>query len=103
MIVLPGRFEDYEHSHPTRALLAVEVAESSLAQDRLTKSRIYAQAGVPDYWIVNLRQRVVEWYRAPDAEARVYRESGQASGEDALALAAFPDVVVRAGDLLPPD
>lgn len=103
MLVLSGRAEDYRTSHPTRALLAVEVADSSLPQDRLTKSRIYAQAAVPDYWIVNLRQRVVEWYRDPDAEARVYRESGQASGADALPLAAFPGVVVRAGDLLPPD
>src|SRR5688572_11859634 len=48
--VVPGLSEDYEQSHPTRALLVVEVSESSLPQDRLTKSRVYAHAGVPEYW-----------------------------------------------------
>src|SRR5207249_5011895 len=40
--VVPGKEADYDHEHPREALLAVEVADSSLAQDRLTKSRIYA-------------------------------------------------------------
>src|SRR4051794_32549423 len=44
--VLRGRIEDYETQHPTTALLVVEVSDSSLTQDRLTKSRIYARAGV---------------------------------------------------------
>ncbi|TMA32903.1 MAG: Uma2 family endonuclease, partial [Deltaproteobacteria bacterium] len=53
--IVPGRVRDYAKSHPTTALLIVEVAEWSLAQDRITKAAIYAGAGIPEYWIVNLR------------------------------------------------
>jgi Uma2 family endonuclease len=100
--ILPGQLEDYEKRHPTRALLVVEIADSSLAQDRLTKTRIYARAGIPDYWIVNLRHFVVEWYSDPDPDARVYRSQGDAIGATRLPLSAFPDVVLTAADLLPP-
>lgn len=100
--VLPGRLEDYLTRHPTRAFLVVEIADSSLVQDRLTKSRIYARAGVPDYWIVNLRHFVVEWYSDPDPDLRVYRSSGKSDGATPLPLSAFPGVVLTAADLLPP-
>ena len=45
--------------HPSEALLLVEVAETSLAKDRWIKTKIYAQAGVPEYWIANVRERTV--------------------------------------------
>src|SRR5262245_11638743 len=44
--VVPGTEADYDRQHPTHALLVVEVSASSLPQDRLTKSRIYAAAQV---------------------------------------------------------
>ena len=62
--VVPGRLRDYGRSRPTAALLVVEVADSSLAQDRITKAAIYAAAGIPEYWIVNLRNDHVEVFRA---------------------------------------
>ncbi len=102
MAVLPGRIEDYETHHPTTALLVVEVADSSLAQDRLTKTRIYARAGIPNYWIVNLRDLVVEWFGDPDPTTRTYRAKGTAAATARLPLAAFPDVTITAADLLPP-
>lgn len=49
----------YEEHHPTTALLVVEVALSSLELDR-EKGRVYAGAAVPEYWIVNLAENVVE-------------------------------------------
>lgn len=100
--VLSGREEQYMFSHPTKALLVVEVAQSSLPQDRLTKSRIYARARIAEYWIVNLRDHAVEWFCTPDADARVYRENGVAKQDDRLPLVSFPHAVVTAADLLPP-
>ena len=100
--VLPGRLEDYEKEHPTSAHLVVEVADSSLPQDRLTKSRIYAHAGVRNFWIVNLRNNSVEWYADPDPDARIYRLYGAATGSTRLPLEAYPEVVVTAQELLPP-
>ena len=68
--VVPGRVEDYDNAHPRTALLIVEVADSSLKQDRLTKAMIYAAAGIPEYWIVNVVDQQVEVHRDPDRRAR---------------------------------
>lgn len=69
--VVPGEPEDYRSSHPSLAALVVEVSESSLMFDRDHKGSVYARAGILDYWIVNLVDRVLEAYRepAPDAAA----------------------------------
>ena len=69
--VVPGALEDYRSAHPSLAALVVEVSESSLVFDRDHKGSVYARAGIPDYWIVNLLDRVLEVYHepAPDAAA----------------------------------
>lgn len=53
--------------HPSEALLIIEVAESSLRRDRGIKARIYAEAGVPEYWIVDLRKMTVYVHTRPAA------------------------------------
>jgi Uma2 family endonuclease len=66
--VVRGRHADYRHAHPARPTLIVEVAESSLRFDRIEKGSLYARAGIVDYWIVNLVDRVLEMYRDPGAD-----------------------------------
>jgi Uma2 family endonuclease len=69
--IIRGARRDYLEAppaHPNIALV-VEVAESSLRQDRETKKRIYARAGLPTYWIVNLIGRHVEVYTSPSGPA----------------------------------
>jgi Uma2 family endonuclease len=63
--VVPGAPDDYASAHPSRAVLAVEVAQSSLALDQRHKGSLYARAGLADYWVLNLVDRVLEVYRAP--------------------------------------
>lgn len=63
--VVPGDARDYRNAHPTRPVLLVEVADTSLESDRTFKLALYARAGVTDYWIVNLIDRIVEVYREP--------------------------------------
>jgi Uma2 family endonuclease len=65
VVVVPGRLRDYLTAHPSRPALVVEVAETSLALDRLRKGGLYARAGVSDYWVVNLVDEVLEVYRDP--------------------------------------
>lgn len=65
LAVVTGRPWDYRRGHPTKPVLAVEVAETSLAKDRLLKGGLYARAGIADYWIVNLLDDVLEIYRQP--------------------------------------
>ena len=99
--VVAGRHLDYLHQHPHTALLVVEVADSSLPQDRLSKSRIYAAAGIPEYWIVNLRAMEIEVYRDPDPPARCYG-SITIAHTGRLELVTLPGVAVEAADLLLP-
>lgn len=63
------RSDDYETAHPTAtdALLVVEVADSSLLYDRTVKMEHYAEAGIPEYWVVDLRRNVVIVSRNPVA------------------------------------
>jgi Putative restriction endonuclease len=53
------------HPGPADVALLIEVADSSLLRDRLDKTRIYARASIPCYWIVNLVDRRVEVYDTP--------------------------------------
>jgi len=99
--VVAGRERDYMTAHPRSALLLVEVADTSLAQDRLTKGALYAAAGIPEYWIVNLRADCVEVLRDPEPEAGRYRERAVVGHGERLALVAFPNVRVAADDFLP--
>lgn len=99
--LVKGTARDYRDRHPDAALLVVEVSEHSLPQDRLTKSRIYAGASVPEYWIVNLRERCVEVLTAPDAALRVYGATRRVEAGEYIELAALPGARVAANDLLP--
>jgi Uma2 family endonuclease len=65
LAVVRGSPTDFRYAHPTRPALVIEVAESSLQFDRVTKASLYARGGIVDYWIVNLIDRVVEVYREP--------------------------------------
>jgi len=100
--VLPGQADEYLEHHPTTAHLVVEVAFSSVIQDRLTKAAIYARAGIPCYWIVNLRDHCVEVFGAPDRFRGVYTRELRATGADSFAIDAFPGVTFTAAEVLPP-
>ena len=89
---------DYSHQHPEAAHLIVEVADSSLATDRL-KAELYAQGEVPEYWLVDLEARVVEVHRRP--EGGRYAVIKAAKEDDILAPLAFPDIVLTVRDVLP--
>jgi Uma2 family endonuclease len=78
-------------------LLVIEVAESSLAYDRSTKLRLYAEAGIPEYWVVDCAAETVEVHRGPGLEG--YREVSLMAGTATLTVQAFPDVEVRTTDI----
>jgi len=63
--VVPGSPRDYRETHPSTAVLIVEVADTTLEYDRVRKGGIYARADIPDYWLINLVDRCVEVYRDP--------------------------------------
>ena len=81
-------------------LLAIEVADTSVADDRRDKVPLYARAGVPETWLLNVVEGELEVYRepGPDGYARTFTRRP----EQQVACEAFPDVVLRVADLLPP-
>lgn len=101
--VVRGAIRDYRLAHPTTAGLVVEVAQSSLRLDRTLKKRIYATAGIEDYWIVNLVARVLEVYREPadGAPAPDYRWVRTLGPDDTVSPLVAPHAAIRVGDLLP--
>lgn len=67
ILVAEYRDDLYEDSHPTPAetLLLIEVADSSLAYDRKIKTKLYAIAGIREYWVVDVKNRKIEVYTTP--------------------------------------
>jgi Uma2 family endonuclease len=96
--VVPAR--DYDDAHPSRAYLIIEVADTSLAKDRGVKATLYAQSGVPEYWVVNLQDQLIEVFSdiVQGAYARVtpYRKG------ETIRLQQFSDVEIRVDSILRP-
>ena len=104
--VVSGGPDDYAHAHPSRPALTVEIADSSLAADRDYKGSLYARAGLDDYWVVNLVDRVLEVYREPAREADApfgwhYARRVVLGPEAAIAPLAAPRALVAVASLLP--
>jgi Uma2 family endonuclease len=57
-----GKTYFFRHPNPADTALVIEVADSSLLRDQRDKTRIYARANIPCYWIVNLVDRRIEVY-----------------------------------------
>jgi len=99
LAVVPGRLEDYEGAHPTTARLVVEVADSSLAHDRLRKIPVYARHGIPEAWLLDLKARRLEVHRDPlDG---VYRTRRVLRAGAAVSPLARPEARIAVADLLP--
>jgi Uma2 family endonuclease len=89
LYIAPGNPRDYLDSLPSRADLVVEVAYSSLRFDRGDKLSLYAGASIPEYWILNVAERVLEVHRDPDPEAETFRSVQRlTAGETIAPLAA---------------
>lgn len=108
LLVARGRNTDYLIDHPTQddTVLVVEISDSTLALDRGRKAAYYAEAGIADYWIVNLVDWCLEVRRnpvpAPDTTfgfAYSSRETFQ-EGQSVSPLA-LPRVSIVVSDLLP--
>ncbi len=89
---------EYDDAHPETALLIVEVALQSLRKDRLLKAEVYALAGVPEYWIVNLVDGRLERYASPlDG---VYTSFATLDRNESVRLDALGGVAVTISDVL---
>jgi Uma2 family endonuclease len=98
--------DERRQGHPRHAALIVEVAESSLGIDRGRKATLYARAGIPDYWIVNLVDRTLEIHREPVAAPETaagwhYAEVRSLGPGETVSPVAAPGARIPVADLLP--
>jgi Uma2 family endonuclease len=105
LAVVSGGPRDYA-DHPSRPALVVEVADSRLALDREHKGSLYARARLPEFWIVNLVDRVLEVYResGPTAGAPygwAYRVLLTLGPDEHVTPLAAPSARILVADLLP--
>ena len=103
--VVPGSFRDYPHEHPSRPVLVVEVADTTLAVDR-RKGGLYARAHVPEYWIANLSDGLLEAHRQPVyfASSRFgwrYGDVRHLGRTELIAPLAVPETRIAVRDLVP--
>lgn len=107
LVVARRRDDDYVNHHPLPedVALVVEIANSSLEYDRRVKVPLYAAAGITEYWIVNLREDLIEVYRqptSPDAGVPFYHQHLCFSVRDTVYPMQFRDCIAAVKDLLPP-
>lgn len=99
--LLRSRDDFYAGGKPTAAdvFLVVEVADTSLAFDREVKRAIYAEAGIAEYWIVDLLDDAVEVYRGPRPDGS-YADRATVGRGATLAPTAFPDAAIAVAAVL---
>ena len=87
------------HPRGDELILAVEVSDSSFRQDAIFKRALYARAGVPEYWVFDVRERRMIIHRKP--VGGVYTEERVAEEGDTISTAAAPDVTIEVRDFVP--
>lgn len=92
LALLSPREDDYTTRHPGPAdvLLIIEVADSSLDFDQKTKLPLYARAGIPEYWVIALRDNQVHVFHTP--EGNQYATHEPYGPDDEVAVAALPSL-----------
>ncbi|MDZ8224116.1 Uma2 family endonuclease [Nostoc sp. ChiVER01] len=94
-----GKDEDYlaHHPYPEDIFLVIEISDSTLNYDQTTKLEIYAEAGISDYWIVNLNIRQLERYSQPYQNAQDefnYLSKQISLPHQSVAIPGFEDVLL---------
>ncbi|MGH3089445.1 MAG: Uma2 family endonuclease [Rubrobacteraceae bacterium] len=86
---------------PEEILLVVEVADTSLAYDRGRKFPLYAEAGIPESWLVDLKSDAVEVHSEPGSG--IYSKVSRVKRGERTASATLPELAFEAAEILPPE
>ena len=100
LVLLRPRADFYAAAHPTAAdvLLAIEVADTSADYDREVKLPLYAQAGIPEVWLIDLQASRIEVYAQPQGDA--YQQRVEVAADATLTSLTISQLVLAAADLL---
>ncbi|MFS0516770.1 Uma2 family endonuclease [Nostoc sp. UIC 10607] len=106
VVIARGRDEDYlaHHPYPEDILLVIEISDKTIDYDQITKLSLYAEAGISDYWIVNLSARQLEHYSQPyqNAQSKFSYLSKQIYlSNQSVAIPGFEDALLDLSRLVP--
>jgi Uma2 family endonuclease len=87
------------HPRPRDVLLLIELADTTEGFDREVKRPLYAAAGVPEVWVIDLPSKVVDVALDPAPDG--YRDVQRVGRDGVLSPRAFPDLRIAVADLLP--
>jgi Uma2 family endonuclease len=94
IVILQPDTPENRHPEPADVFLVIEVADSSISVDRRRKRPMYARAGTPEYWIVDLNAGRVEIYRDPLRSRGRYRSATLLGRGDTISPLFAPDTSV---------
>ena len=107
--VAKGSTEDYAGHQPVpnELGLVIEVSDTTLITDRISKGALYAENGISEYWVLNLRSRQLEVYRNPVAMPQGefgfgYKSVTLHTADDRVSPRCAPNARITVGELLPP-
>ena len=100
LTLLIKRADYYASQKPEskHVLLLIEVSDSTVEFDRNTKLPLYAENGIPEYWIVNLEEECLEIYRSPQSDG-TYRKKLVLHRGDKVSIAALKETNFEVADL----
>jgi Uma2 family endonuclease len=98
LAIVPIAADDYARQHPNNALLVVEVALSTVETDR-EKASIYAEAGVPEYWLILPAEQRIEIFSQPGLEG--YAGCDHLTKADVVTCKVLPNLKVVVASLFP--
>ena len=100
LVLLRPRADFYADAHPAASdvLLAIEVADTSADYDHEVKLPLYAQAGIPEVWLIDLQEGCVEVYTRPQGGA--YQQCIEVAADANLTSPTIPRLALAAADLL---
>jgi len=99
LVLLKPRPDAYpRHPHATDILLIIEVADTTLAYDRDIKMPVYACAGIPEAWLVDLNGDAIMCYRAPAPDG--YEELATVTRGTTLRPVGLPEITIEADEIL---
>ena len=104
LLIVRGVVRTFLTAHPTTGELVVEVSDTTVFFDTTTKAELYATAGVPEYWVIDVNARTLLVLRDPapvGGNGHAYRSSQTFPESDTITPLAAPNSPIRVADLLP--
>jgi Uma2 family endonuclease len=100
--VVRGTALNYATQHPNAndVVLVVEIADSTLKYDTEVKDKFYAQSGIADYWVLDIKNRQIHIFRDPTDIGYASHQIFDASHQ--MTLLALPNIMITPTDILPP-